>query len=169
MPSAAPWKNVTATWVPPQELPLLRRMAYALPRQTIARTEIAVTSRGAFVRCPTGVEAIPLGTFFVEIHPGLYIPAGYDVTPAVSPEVLFRALGSPTEKALFVTPQATSFAVDQSAFVPMEVSLLEAKPWEPIIAESIEKALDEKPIDLKLEGLGVFPLGQAEPPPGVST
>ena len=32
------------------------------------------------------------------------------------------------------------------------------------MAESIEKALDEKPIDLKLEGLGVFPLGQAEPP-----
>ena len=168
MPSSAPWKNVTATWVPPQELPLLRRMAYALPRQTIARTQIAVTSRGAFVRCPSGVEAIPLGTFFVEIHPGLYIPAGYDVTPAVSPEVLFRALGSPTEKALFVTPQATSFAVDQSAFVPMEVSLLEAKPWEPIVAESIDKALDEKPIELKLEGLGVFPLGQAEPPPGVT-
>ena len=38
MPSTAPWRNVTATWIEPAQLPLLRRLAYALPHQTIART-----------------------------------------------------------------------------------------------------------------------------------
>ncbi len=169
MPSPSPWKNVTATWIGPEEVPLLRRLAYVLPRQTIARTTVAMTARGAFVRCATGIESIPIGTFFVEIHPGLYIPAGYDITPAVSPDVLFRALGAPPGQVLFVTPQASAIGVDQSAFVPLETSLLEAKPWEPAIAETIEKALAEVPIDLKLEGLGVFPMGGAEPPPDVST
>jgi hypothetical protein len=164
-PSGAPWRNVTATWIAKEELSLLRRIAYALPRQTIARTEVAITERGAVVRCASGIEAIPIGTFFVEVHPGLYVPAGYDVTPAVSPEVLFRALGAPSEKVLFVTPDAKAFAVDAAAFIPLETSLLEAKPWEPVMAEAVERALEEKPIELKLEGLGMFPLGQAEPPP----
>ncbi len=165
MPSGAPWKNVTATWLRPEEVPLLRRLAYSLPRQTVDRTTIALTSRGAFLRSPTGIEAIPLGTFFVELHPGLYIPAGYEVTPAVAPEVLFRALGAPTGQVLFVTPEAHSVAVSETAFVPLETSLLEAKPWEPVQAEALEKALEEKPIDLRLQSLGLFPLGQAEPPP----
>jgi hypothetical protein len=164
MPSAAPWKNVTAAWLKPEEVPLLRRIAYVLPRQTVQRTSIAVTSRGAFIRCPSGIEAIPLGTFFVELHPGLFVPAGYEVTPAVSPDVLFQALGAPGGQVLFVTPEARAVAIAEEAFVPLETSLLEAKPWEPVVAETIEKALDEKPLDLRLEPLGLFPMGQAEPP-----
>ncbi|HEY1958917.1 MAG TPA: hypothetical protein VGH28_25065 [Polyangiaceae bacterium] len=165
MPSAAPWKNVTATWLRPEEIPLLRKLAYVLPRQTVQRTKVALTARGAFVRCDAGIEAIPLGTFFVELHAGLFVPAGYDVTPAVSPDVLFQALGAPTGQVLFVTPEARAVAIADEAFVPLETSLLEAKPWEPIVAETIERALEEKPVELRLDSLGLFPLGQAEPPP----
>jgi hypothetical protein len=164
MPSSAPWKNVTATWVQANEIPLLRRLSYALPPHTIQRTTIAMTPRGAFLRSPSGIEAIPLGTFFVEIHPGLYVPAGYDVTPAVAPEVLYRALGAPGGQVLFVTPNAQALSVPESAFVPLEVSLLEAKPWEPVVAEAIDRALQEAPVDLRLQPLGLFPLGRAEPP-----
>jgi hypothetical protein len=163
MPSAAPWKNVTATWVQTNELPLLRRLAYALPPHTIQRTTIAVTPKGAFLRSPSGIEAIPLGMFFVELHPGLYAPAGYDVTPAVAPEVLYRALGAPGGQVLFVTPDAQALSVAESAFTPLEVSLLEAKPWEPLVAEAIDRALQEAPVDLRVQPLGLFPLGQAEP------
>jgi hypothetical protein len=155
---------VTAAWLKPEEMPLLRRIAYVLPRQTVTKTTVAMTSRGAFVRCQTGIEAIPLGTFFVELHPGLFVPAGYEVTPAVSPDVLFNALGAPAGQVIFITPEARAVAVAEDAFVPLETSLLEAKPWEPIVAEAIEKALEEKPLDLRLQPLGLFPLGQAEPP-----
>lgn len=164
MPSMAPWRNITATWIPSEKLPLLRRLAYALPHRTIAATTIALTARGAFLRCPAGVEAIPLGTFYVEIHPSLYVPAGYEVTPSVAPEVLHRALGSPASQMLFLTTDAHAFGVEASAFVPMETALLEALPWEPIVADAIELALQEAPIDLKLEPLGPFPLSAAEPP-----
>jgi hypothetical protein len=164
MPSTAAWRNVTATWIAPHEIPLLRRLAYALPHGTIASTRVALTSRGAFLRSATGIEAIPLGTFFVEVHAGLYVPAGYEVAPAVAPEVLYRALGASSSQALFVGTDARAMAIDESAFVPLETALLEATAWEPIVADAISLALEEQPIDLKLEGLGVFPLGAAELP-----
>jgi hypothetical protein len=169
MSSTAPWRNVTATWIPTDKLPLLRRLAYALPHQTVGRTTIAITRAGAFLRCPTGIEAIPLGTFFVEIHPGLFIPAGFEVTPAVAPEVLYRALGAPASQMLFITIEARALAVEGSAFAPLETALLEAQPWEPIVADTIELALREAPVQLTLAPLGAFPLSGAEPPaPGTS-
>jgi hypothetical protein len=170
VPSITPWRNVTATWISTSQLPLLRRLAYALAHQTIARTEIAVTPRGAFLRCSDGIEAIPLGMFFIEIHPSLFIPAGYDVTPAIAPDVLHRALNIGTSQVVFIDPSARAFALEAGAFVPLETALLEATAWEPLVAEIIEHALDEAPVDLKLEPLGVFPFNQmkptgTEPPP----
>lgn len=165
VPSPSPWKNVTATWIEPAQIPLLRRIAYALPHQTILRTQIAISPRGAFLRSPAGIEAVPLGMFFVEIHPNLYIPAGYDVTPAVAPEVLYRALGAAASQVLFIDTGARAMAVEESAFAPLETALLEAQAWEPIVADAIQRALTERPVDLKLEPLGMFALSQVQPPP----
>lgn len=167
-PSAAPFRNVTATWIEPAQIGLLRRLAYALPHQTIERTQMAVTPRGAFLRSPAGIEAIPLGTFFVEIHPSLYIPAGYEVTPAVAPDVLYRAMGASASQVLFIDTDARAMAVEEGAFAPLETALLEAQAWEPVVAESITRALAEAPIDLKLEGLGVFAMSGIEAPADAS-
>jgi hypothetical protein len=164
-PSMGPWRNITATWIEPAQVPLLRRIAYALPRATIAQARVAMTTRGAFVRSTAGIEAIPLGTFFVEVHPNLYVPAGHEVTPAVAPDVLARALGAPAGQVLFLGTDARALAVDESAFVPLETALLEAPPWEPLVAEAIEKALEEAAIDLKVTPIGMLPLSGVEPPP----
>jgi hypothetical protein len=164
MPSTAAWRNVTATWIEAEKVPLLRRLVYALPHRSVARTTMAVTNRGAFLRCPDGIEAIPLGTFFVEIHPGLYIPAGYDVTPAVAPEVLYRALGALPSQVLFITTEAKAVAVDGTAFVPLETALLEAPSFEPVVADSIASVLGTAPLELTLLPLGAFPMRGAEAP-----
>ena len=164
VPSPSPWKNVTATWIAPEQISLLRRIAYALPHQTILRTQIALSPRGAFLRSSAGIEAIPLGTFFVEFHPNLYIPAGYDVTPAVAPEVLYRALGASSSQVLFIDTNARAMAVDEVAFSPLETALLEAQAWEPLVAEAIQRALTEAPVDLKLEPIGLLPMSGVAPP-----
>jgi hypothetical protein len=163
-PSAAPWRSVTATWIAREQLPLLRRLAYALPHATIARTSIAITERGAMLRSPAGIEAIPLGTFFVEIHPSLFVPAGYDVIPAVAPDVLHRALGAPEGQAIFLAANGRAVAIDEAAFAPLEAALLEAPAWEPLVAETIERVLDEAAIDLQPGALGALPLSGALPP-----
>jgi hypothetical protein len=160
----APWRNVTATWIPLAQLPLLRRLAYALPHATVAQVRIALTNHGAFVRCPGGVEGIPLGTFFAEIHPRLYVLAGHEVAPAVAPEVLAEAFRLPGSQVLFVAEGARSMAVEESAFVPLEAALVEAPPWEPAVAAAIEQVLEEPLVDLKTTAIGLVPLRGVEPP-----
>jgi hypothetical protein len=166
MPSPAPWRGVTASWIGRDQLPLLRRLAYALPRTTIARTTVAITESGVFLRSPVGIEAIPLGTFFVEIHPNLLIPAGYEMLPAVAPDVLHRTLGSPVGQVLFLAASGRTVGIAEDAFVPLESAILDASPWEPAIAQEIERALDEATIDLQPGPLGAFPLAGALPPDG---
>jgi hypothetical protein len=164
VPSLAPWRAVTATWVERDKLPLLRRLAYALPRATIARTTIAVTDSGLFLRSPAGIEAIPLGTFFFEVHPALLVPAGYEILPAVAPEVLYRALGSPVGRALFLAATGRTLGVPEEAFVPLETALLEAPSWEPAVALQLERTLEQAAIELEPGPLGVFPLSGVEAP-----
>lgn len=164
VPSAAPFRNVTASWIAAAQLPLLRRLAYALPHATIARTRVAVTPRGAYLRSPSGIDAVPLGTFFAEVHPDLFIPAGYDVSPAVAPEVLHRALRVGSGQVVFIDEKAQAYALDDASFSPLETMLLEATPWEPVVAEAITRALAEVPIELKLEPLGLRPLADVAGP-----
>jgi hypothetical protein len=163
-PSTGPWRNVTATWIDAAQVPLLRRLAYALPRSTITRATVAMTARGAFVRSGAGIEAIPLGTFYVEVHPNLYIPAGHEVTPSVAPEVLARALGAPAGQVLFLGADAHAVAVEESAFVPLEAALLEAPPWEAAIAVEIDRSLVDAPLDMQVGSIGMLPLRGVEPP-----
>ena len=165
LPSASPWKNVTASWLQPHEIPLLRRLVYALPHDAIRRTKIAITPKGAFLKAQGGIEAIPLGTFYNEIHPRLFLPAGFEVTPAVAPDVLHRALGAPAGHSVFVAPDARALAIDDDAFAPLENAVLEAAPLEALSAEAIELVLSNAGLDLKLDQpLGLFALRGAEPP-----
>jgi hypothetical protein len=161
LPASSPWRNVTASSIPTDKLPLLRRLAYALSPGTLHDTRIALTDKGAFLSCPHGIEAIPLGTFFVELHPGLFTPAGLDVVPKVMPEVLHRALGAPPGHALFIGPSGAALAIPTDAFVPLETVVLEAKSWEPVIAQEIDSALAEHPLELRLAPVGLFPLAGA--------
>jgi hypothetical protein len=164
VPSTGAWRNVTATWIAPAQIPLLRRLAYVLPRATIATTRIAITRKGAILRAPKGVEAIPLGTFFVELHENVYIPAGYEVTPAVAPDVLARALGAPASQVLFVGADGRAAALDEGAFAPLEAMLLEAPPWEPVVADEIDHALEEPAVELAVTPIGMIPTQGVRPP-----
>jgi hypothetical protein len=164
VPSSGPQRRVTATWVAPEQVKLLRRLAYALPHTTIAQATVAMTGRGAFLRSREGIEAIPLGLFFVEVYPGLYIPAGHEVTPAVAPEVLARSLDVPSGRVTFVGPDGRGAVVGDGDFVPLEAALLEAPAWEQSIAEAIDRALDEPTPELQVTSIGLLPTRGVEPP-----
>jgi hypothetical protein len=157
-PSSRPLRNVTATWVATEHLPLLRRLAYALPHVTIAATEIALTPRGAALRCALGIDAIPLGTFYVELYPRLYVPAGYDVAPDVAPDVLARALGVSGGQHVFIGVDGRAVALDHSAFVPLEAALLDAPAWEPLEAHALAHPWTDEPIELTVGSIGLMPL-----------
>ncbi|WP_437329690.1 hypothetical protein [Sorangium sp. So ce381] len=165
VPSSEPWRSVTASWIRPQEMPLLRHVAYALGPETLRRARIAFTAAGAFLRHPTGIEGIPVGEFFREVHPGLYIPAGYDAVPAVAPGVLFRALGAPAGQALFIGRDGGAIGVPEEAFVALETALLEAQQWSAVTASSagLTAALATELPEVVLGGVGIRPLRDLAP------
>jgi hypothetical protein len=160
--SSGPRRNATATFVPPEHLPLLRRLAYAIPRATVAQALIATTTRGAFLKSNAGIESIPLGTFFVEIGPNLYLPAGYQIAPAVAADAVARAIGAESSQVVFIGTDGRAWAVEEQAFVTLETALLDAAPWELVVAQSIERALCEEVIDLKVTQVGSVPILVAE-------
>jgi hypothetical protein len=168
LPSTDPWRGVTATWVHNDELPLLRRIAYVLGPDTLKKTTVAFTSAGAFVRNPAGIETIPVGEFFREVHPGLFVVAGYDPLPAVSPEVLYKSLGAPSGQVLFVGRDERIVGVPGAAFVSLETALLEGQSWAPLPAEALESALATEVPELMLDSPGFRPMrdvGAVEAPP----
>ncbi|MFT3771961.1 MAG: hypothetical protein QM820_41675 [Minicystis sp.] len=160
MPSTEPWRSVTASWIRADEMPLLRHVAYALGPDSLRKTRIALTSEGAFLRQSNGIEGIPVGEFFREVRAGLYIPAGYDAVPAVAPDVLYRALGSPSGQVIFLGRDGRAVGVPGDAFVPLETALLEAQAWAPITAlsEGLTAALATELPEVFLGSAGIRPL-----------
>jgi hypothetical protein len=157
--------RVVAAWIAPAELSWLRRIVYALPRSTLARATVARTSLGAFVRSDTGIEAIPLGTFFTEVHPRIFVPAGHEVTPDVAPEVLAKTLSATSTSVLFLRPNARPVALEEGAFVPLEAALLEAPPLDTATADEISQALDEPLLELQTTSIGLLPVRGVDSPP----
>jgi hypothetical protein len=162
VPTLEPWRQVTATWVAAEDLPVLRRIAYALGPESLRSARVAFTERGAIVLHPTGIEGIPVGQFFREIHRGLYVPAGYDVVPAVAPDVLYRSLGSPSGQVLFIGREGSVVGVPEEAFVPLETAVLEAQAWIPAgtdrFTDALVTALATELPEVTLGGVGLRPL-----------
>jgi len=169
VPTTDPWRGVTAAWVRPEELPLLRRIAYLLGAETLRRATVAFTNEGAFVRHSGGIEGIPVGEFFREVHGSLYVAAGYDPVPAVSPEVLHKSIGAPEGQILFLGRDGRVVAVDGAGFVPLETALIEAQTWAPLAMTAIEGALATEVPTLELDSPGFRPmraLGEKVPEEG---
>lgn len=156
-------KAVHATLVAPEHLGLLRRFAYILGPKLIATTQIALTARGAFVLREAGLEGLPVGQLFWRAHSSVFVPAGFDVSPAVGVEAVFRAFGSPGDQRLFLQRDAPAIAVQKAAFVPFERALLEPENWAPLPASSFDAPLEPRAPTLWFSPLGMRPLADAEP------
>ena len=144
---------------------MLRRLAYALPRSVLTSTQIARTDVGVFLRAESGIESIPIGTFFTEFHPSLLVAAGYDVVPQVAPDVLARAMNIPSGTLVFLDGQRRALGVSSSAFAPLETALVEASGFEPLGAHEIASVLELEPIELVVEPVGALPLRGAKAAP----
>jgi hypothetical protein len=157
-PDFAPPTTVAAILVPTDELPLLRRLSYVLGAQVIQSTRMALTDFGAFLLREQGLDALPVGTFFRRIHPNVYVPAGWRVVPDVPDEVVFQALGSPSDQLVFFWPNGSAGGLPSSQLVPLETALLEGHTWAPIKVHEIENPFAEQVPTVWLEPLGINPL-----------
>ena len=157
-PDPRPWRNVTASLVGSGQLGVLRQLAYRLGRKAREETTVAFTQAGALLMRPQGIEGVPVGDFFVQLHPQIFVSAGSCPVPAVSPEVLFRALGSPTAELVFLHRDGRRIGVRKDAFVTLEHALLEAESWSGLSTENVAPALNTPLPQVSLDSPGFRPL-----------
>lgn len=166
VPSLRPLSDVTASWIEAPDLPLLRRMLYAMPRTMLEGSQIAIAKEGAFIRAARGTDPLPLGVPYRSLLPALYAPAGHDPVPAVSPEVLAAAVDAPPGHVVLLRPGATPLAIDEQAFVPLARAVLAGPGWAPLSTLDLDDGLDEAlPLTLVVEDPGSRPLADVENPP----
>lgn len=164
LPSLSPPRDVRALWIEPSELPLLRRLAYALGSASLRRARIAVSREGALVLFDDASALLPLGRPLRALTPRLFVPAGYDVVPAVSASTLSDALALPAGAVVMLRPGATALAVREDAFASLETAILDAPKWAPLATLSLDASLAE-PLpapSLAVEDPGLLPLRDVE-------
>lgn len=148
----------SAAWLPPEEFPLLRKLAYALPANLLVQTRVAFTERGAILMNERGLDGVPLGRLYRRVHRSIFVPVGLEISPAVDGEVLFTALGAPPGTFLFFENDASVTGVEERAFGSLSSGLIEPEKWTPVRTTEIE-ALDSVPASaIWLEPLGVLPM-----------
>src|SRR5690606_27272370 len=141
---------------------LLRQLAERLGRRTLGQTRVAFTNRGAFLIRDEGIESIPVGDFYRAVHPNIYVSAGYAPVPAVAPEVLHRAFGTPNDEIVFLHRDGTRVGVQKSAFVSLEDALLDAQSWTGTQHETVASTLAIEIPTVTLDSPGFRPMRDVE-------
>ncbi len=138
-PATGPFRNVVAAVVPASARAHLARMLYALPARALEGLSIALTETHAFLVDPRGIEGIPLGRFFSEAAPRVYVPAGMTLVPPVAPEVLSRVVHGEEEGHVFFLPgDDRPVVIANEAFAPMSTRVLSDVSARPVHAEAPE-------------------------------
>lgn len=157
-PDPEPWRNITASLVSNDHLATLRQLAYRLSRTALEQTTVAFTPHGALLVRPQGIDSIPVGDFFRQIHPQIFVSAGFSPVPAIAPEVLFQAFGTPADELIFLHRGGSRFGVHKDLFTPLEQALLDAQSWTQITAERISGTLGAPLPQVMLDSPGFRPL-----------
>ncbi len=173
-PSVAGARGVTASLIAIDRAPLLRRLSYALSTSaldaaSLARVKVRDAGEYLVLRIPSGVDAIPLGSFFSERCPGLYVLAGHDLVPACTPAHLARAIGASPSTIVFVwrepgdePARIRAFSLEGTTFVPLANALVEPESWGALMpVEVVELAraeLEEKLGSVSMGSVGIAPL-----------
>ncbi len=119
-PSAIPFRAIHATIVPTSERAWLARLLYLVPQRTLESLRVATTPEAVYLIDPAGVEGVPIGRFFAEIAPRVYVPAGTALVPAVAPAVLEELLRERGSGHVFFEPGVEDPATPIPRVVPDE-------------------------------------------------
>ena len=155
-----------AVLVPWTRAPWLRRLLFALPASALRSYRVAFVEAGVLLLASERIEGIPFGQLLEELIPGVLLPVGARLRPALSPELLADRLGV-ADGALCVFPggQSPPFRVAREIFEVLERRALARNdiPWAPTVPP--QRALLPPPApppegapEIENEPLGMLPL-----------
>ena len=139
-PTNASWRNVVATVVPAAQREWLGKLLYVLPQRTLESLRIAVTESSFYLLDAAGIEGVPLGRFYGEIAPRIYVPAGMTLVPAVAPSVLEDLVRERGGGHVFFEPESpVPRLVANEAFGPVSRRVLREIAGQVVHAEAPDR------------------------------
>jgi hypothetical protein len=151
--------RVAGVIVPPHALPWLRRLVYALPALALRRLRVALLQEGVLVLAEDELEGLPFGTLLSSPRPGVLVPLGMALRPAVSPRVLAERFGLVEGAVLvFAAPGRAPLLVSPAAIHPLESRVLldQGLTWAPTREPVPAPPRDE--IDIVNDPVGPWPM-----------
>ena len=166
-PAPADTSRATAALIPWSHAAWLRSVVYLLPPPAIAGHRIAMLERGILIVAGGHLEGFPFGRLLASPAPGLLVPLGMELRPAISPDQLAGTLGGTGGSiVVFPGPGEAPFLVPSDALVTLEAQALS----EPRLAELVppdlltpsagatSHAQQGKEIEIENGPLGAMPL-----------
>jgi hypothetical protein len=136
----APWRNVVATIVPIAQREWLAKLLYVIPQRTLESLRIALTERAFYLLDAAGIEGVPLGRFYGEVAPRIYVPAGMTLVPAVMPAVLEDLVRDRGGGHVFFEPESPApSVVSNEAFGPVSRRVLREIAGQVVHAEAPDR------------------------------
>ncbi len=155
--------RAVATIVPWERLGWLRSLCYALPPSALRGYRLARLPRGLLVVAPDVLDGFPFGELLHAPAPGLLVPLGWELRPAVSPEALAARMGA-TGGALvvFPGPGEAPFRIASDSVETLEArALADPRLTDVRVEEAVGPRLAwEEPMEIEVDNqtLGPMPL-----------
>jgi hypothetical protein len=151
--------KVSATLVPWSRVPWLRRLVYAAPQRLLKDARVVGIDEGLFIVSDEGLSALPLGQPFWQPAPGVLVPVGHRLEPAVADDVLAQHVGAHAGRyVVFPLSPLAPFAIDSSHLQSLGRSALERIDVPERAARAELSATDDDGVDVRHGDAGLFPL-----------
>jgi hypothetical protein len=155
--------SITATLIRWTRARLLRKLVYAMPAPILGDCKVASLPDGLFIISPHGLESLPIGDFYQEVAPSIFIPAGMSLSPRVRPEILIDYIGG-TPGSYVILTKGVADDIRAIALGPDHFEPLGRRALAPIATAVGQRSPDmpapRPPPEFELQNdpAGVFPL-----------
>ncbi len=121
-----------AAWIPWSQAGWFQRLCYALPASALRGHEVAFLEPGILVRAPDDLVGLPFGQALDEAAPGVFVPVGMRLVPALDGVRLMERLGLPLGGLLlFVDEHEPPFRIAPGQLESLDRQILSQLRIEP--------------------------------------
>jgi len=154
-------RRAVATLVPWSRAAWLKRLCYALPPTALRGYRVALLERGILVISPGALDGFPFGQLLDFAAPGVLVPVGMRVRPAISPPLLAEELGARDGAVAVILGGGEPpffVAADQIEALERRVLASVDVQRERVRAQAKSAPPPDRPIDLQNDAVGPMPL-----------
>jgi hypothetical protein len=150
-----------AAYLPWSQAGWLRRLCQALPARALRGHQVALLEEAILVVAEDELAALPFGQMLEQAAPGVLVPAGMRLVPAVNPEALAQKLGTDSASWLvFPAADQAPLRIPATALQPLDRRILAELTIEArTLAARPSLALEgEAAVEMETDPLGPFAL-----------